>query len=94
MNQPPQPSPHQRQEAVALRYHEKLETAPRVLAKGSGTIAEKILAIARDHGIPLYEDSDLVTLLSVLDIDAEIPPHLYRALAEVLAHLYRIGQQK
>jgi flagellar biosynthesis protein len=78
-----------RRRAVALRYDEVNEAAPRVLAKGQGDIAERIIALAELHGIPLHEDKDLVRLLSVLEIDVEIPPALYRALAEVLAHLYR-----
>jgi flagellar biosynthesis protein len=80
---------------VAVRYREDLEAAPRVLARGKGPVAERILEIAREHGIPLHEDADLVHLLGALDLDAEVPPALYRALAEVLAHIYRInGRQR
>lgn len=75
--------------AVALRYREDQEHAPRVLAKGGGPVADRIIALAREHGVPLHEDKDLVTLLGALEIDAEIPPMLYHALAEVLAQLYR-----
>jgi flagellar biosynthesis protein len=78
-----------RRRAVALRYDQEQESAPRVLAKGQGDLAERIIALAAEHGIPLHEDKDLVRLLGVLDIDVQIPPALYRALAEVLAHLYR-----
>lgn len=78
-----------RRRAVALRYDDVHESAPRVLAKGQGDIAERIIALAQEHGIPLHEDKDLVRLLGVLEIDVQIPPTLYRALAEVLAHLYR-----
>ncbi len=78
-----------RQEVVALRYDTEKESAPRVLAKGQGTIAERILALARENNIPLYEDQDLVELLSVLDLNTEIRHTLYMALAEVLAHIYR-----
>ncbi len=74
---------------MALRYDEANETAPRVLAKGQGDIAERIIALAKQHGIPLYEDRDLVRLLGILELDVEVPPMLYRALAEVLAHIYR-----
>ena len=83
--QPPRPV------AVAMRYDRDEDRAPRVLAKGQGDIAERILAIAREHGIPLHEDRDLVRLLMVLGLDVEIPPHMYRALAEVLAHVYRVN---
>ncbi|HEX3132786.1 MAG TPA: EscU/YscU/HrcU family type III secretion system export apparatus switch protein [Planctomycetota bacterium] len=86
---PDEPAREARRRAVALRYDDIHESAPRVLAKGQGDIAERIIALAHLHGIPLHEDKDLVRLLGVLDIDVQIPPALYRALAEVLAHLYR-----
>ncbi len=75
--------------AVAMRYRQGDDHAPKITAKGSGLIAEKIMELARAHGIPLHEDADLVRLLGVLETDVEIPPTLYRALAEVLAHVYR-----
>jgi flagellar biosynthesis protein len=75
-----------------MRYQQELDHAPRVLAKGQGEVADRIIALARQHGIPLHEDKDLVRLLGVLEIDAEVPPTLYRALAEVLAHLYRANR--
>jgi flagellar biosynthesis protein len=78
-----------RRRAVALRYDQDREAAPRVLAKGKGDIAERIIALAKLHDIPLHEDRDLVRLLGILDLDVEVPPMLYRALAEVLAHIYR-----
>ena len=75
--------------AVALRYHADVDHAPRLLAKGGGMVADRIIALAKEHGVPLHEDRDLVTLLAGLEIDAEVPPALYQALAEVLAHVYR-----
>ena len=74
-----------------MRYDADSESAPRVVAKGQGEVAERILAIAAEHGIPLHEDRDLLRLLMVLDLDVEIPPHMYKALAEVLAHIYRVN---
>jgi flagellar biosynthesis protein len=86
---PPRPA------AVAMRYDADSDGAPKVVAKGHGEVAERILAIAAEHGIPLHEDKDLLRLLMVLDLDVEIPPHMYKALAEVLAHVYRVnGQQR
>ena len=82
-----------RRRAVALRYHSSEDASPRVLAKGQGEIAERIIALAASHGVPLHEDRDLVQLLGVLDLDVEVPPGLYRALAEVLAHVYRANAQ-
>ncbi len=81
-----------RRRAVALRYREDEGNAPRVLAKGSGEIADRILALAREHDIPLHEDRDLVAVLGALEIDQPVPPALYVALAEVLAHIYRANR--
>ncbi len=83
-----------RRRAVAVRYREDEADAPKVLAKGQGPVAERIIALARSHGIPLHEDRDLVRLLGILDLDAEVPPSMYRALAEVLAHVYRANRAK
>jgi flagellar biosynthesis protein len=77
--------------AVALKYDEKKDRAPRVIAKGRGEIAEKIVAIAKENNVPLYEDKNLVQILEALDLKTEIPPELYRAVAEVLAFVYRLN---
>jgi flagellar biosynthesis protein len=79
--------------AVALRYDKEADSAPRVVAKGRGNVAEKILQIAREYNIPLKEDPILVDALSTLDLYQEIPPELYRAVAEVLAFVYRLTQR-
>lgn len=78
-----------RQLAVALRYDPQRESAPRVLAKGSGRLAQRIIDLARDRGIALHRDDELVQVLAGLEVDKEIPPRLYLALAEVLAYLYQ-----
>lgn len=75
--------------AVALKYEPKSEFAPKVVASGRGTVAEQILAIAFAKGIKVREDADLVKLLSVLDIDSEIPIEAFAAVAEILAYVYR-----
>lgn len=72
--------------AVALHYDG--ERAPRVTAKGSGPLAERILAVAREHGIPLREDEALVEVLAQVALGDEIPETLYRAVAEVIAFVY------
>ena len=77
--------------AVALKYDREKDGAPKVIAKGRGEIAEKIIAIAREHNLPLYEDQNLVQILEALDLETEIPPELYRAVAEVLAFVYRLN---
>jgi flagellar biosynthesis protein len=85
---------NKQQKAVALKYSQNRESAPMVAAKGKGAIAEKIIAIAKEHGIPIREDADMVELLSRLDLDTEIPPHLYKAVAEILAFIYKMNNTK
>jgi flagellar biosynthesis protein len=75
--------------AVALQYDGN--EAPRITATGKGEIAERIMALAEEHGIPLREDPDLVTLLAQLDLGTEIPSNLYVAVAEVLAFAYTVS---
>ncbi len=79
----------ERKKAAALRYTEGVDAAPRVVARGRGWLAEKMIALAREHGVPVHEDRALVEILSTLDTHEEIPPELYRAVAEVLAFIYR-----
>jgi flagellar biosynthesis protein len=78
--------------AIALRYDKDKDHAPKVIAKGRGKIAEKILEIAKAHNLPLYEDKNLVQILEALELETEIPPELYRAVAEVLAFIYRLNK--
>jgi flagellar biosynthesis protein len=80
--------------AVALRYNKETDSAPRVVAKGRGSVAEKILQIAKEYDIPLKEDPLLVEALSTLDLYQEIPSELYRAVAEVLAFVYRLTKKQ
>ncbi len=75
--------------AVALAYGPESEFAPRVVAGGRGSIAEKILEIAFAHDVKVRQDADLAQLLSALDIDDEIPVEAFSAVAEILAYIYR-----
>jgi flagellar biosynthesis protein len=92
-----QASPHGsgdfRQRAVALRYNRDKEHAPRIVAKGSGQIAERIIEVARAHGVTLYEDKDLIELLSKLELYDVIPAQLYQVIAEILAFVYRLNKK-
>lgn len=83
----------QRKKAAALRYKPKEDAAPKIVAKGSGAMAERILAIAKEHNIPLKDDPQLVEVLSALDLYQEIPPQLYKAVAEVLAFVYKVTKK-
>jgi flagellar biosynthesis protein len=77
--------------AVALTYDKDKDAAPKVVAKGRGQVAEKIIETARAHHVPLVEDENLVQVLEALDLETQIPPELYRAVAEVLAFVYRLN---
>jgi flagellar biosynthesis protein len=78
-----------RQNAVALAYREG-DGAPKVVAKGQGLVADQIIARAREAGVFVHESKELVSLLMGVDLDRQIPPSLYRAIAELLAWLYYI----
>lgn len=77
--------------AVALRYAAGKDAAPRVVAKGRRLTAERIMEVARRHHVPLHEDPNLVEVLEALDLNLEIPPELYRAVAEILVFVYRLN---
>ena len=78
------------QEAVAIRYDRDRENAPRVVAKGKGFVAEQLLMIARRHAVPVYQNQTVTQLLMAVELDREIPPELYQAVAIVLAYVYRM----
>ena len=80
-----------RRVAVALGYEPGEQSAPEVLASGLGLLAERILARARESGVPVHQDADLAEVLSNLPVGAEIPQELYEAVAEVLTFLYRMN---
>lgn len=88
-NEPQQDGPVR---AIALHYEEDASSAPRVVAQGVGDVAEKILAIAGEHGVPIQSNSDLVTLLSACDLGEEIPVELYSTVAELLTWLYGLNE--
>jgi flagellar biosynthesis protein len=78
--------------AVALRYAPKEgDTMPHVVATGKGFVAEEILRVAKLNNIPLRQDPDLAGALASLDIGSGIPPELFRAVAEVIAFVYRLN---
>lgn len=77
--------------AVALAYSGE-EAAPRVVAKGRGLVAQAIIERAHQYGVYVHESREMVALLMQLDLDQRIPPELYRAVAELLAWVYRLEQ--
>lgn len=77
--------------AAAVRYRHGEDDAPRMVACGGGDIARQIVEIARECGIPIEEDGDLLHLLEQLDLGEEIPPELYTMVAEILAFAYVVN---
>ncbi len=80
-----------RQLAVALHYDKTDGAAPRVVAKGQGTIGDKIIETARAHGVPVETNAGLAAALSEVEIGDEIPLDLYKAVAEVLVFILRMS---
>ena len=81
-----------RQLAVALHYDRS--GAPRVIAKGRGTVGAKIIEVAREHGVPIEENEVLAGALSNVELGDEIPAELYKAVAEVLVFVLRLTRQR
>jgi len=79
--------------AVAILYDEKESLTPKVVASGKGVIAEKIIETAREAGVHIQEDPNLVELLSKVPIGDDIPVELYQTVAEVLAFVYQINDK-
>jgi flagellar biosynthesis protein len=78
--------------AIALNYDG--ENAPRLTAKGRGELAQRILDLAKEHDVPLHEDSDLAALLAQIPLGEEIPETLYRAVAEIIAFAYLLSGKR
>jgi flagellar biosynthesis protein len=83
------PEVPERRRAAALRY-EQGDHAPRVTATGTGLVAERIIAAAREAGVPVRSDPALARALAALQLDSDIPPEMWRAVAEALAWAYRL----
>jgi flagellar biosynthesis protein len=76
--------------AAALAYDPSRDGAPKLVAKGQGELAARILEIAEDHGVPIRTDAELLAIVQLLDIGDEIPVEAFEAVAEILSYLYRI----
>jgi flagellar biosynthesis protein FlhB len=80
--------------AIALVYQREEMVAPQVVAKGAGYVAERIKAIAQEHAIPLVENKPIAQqLFKTVDIGETIPEGLYKAVAEILAYVYRLEKR-
>lgn len=79
--------------AVALKYEADKNSAPVVLAKGTGLVADRIIFEASDHGVAVHEDSSLVEVLLQLEVQEEIPSELYAVMAEILSFVYQADRR-
>lgn len=75
--------------AVALRYEQHKESAPRIVAKGAGEVAIAMIRVAEEGKVPVLEQSELVDSLISLELDSVIPEELYLAVAQILAYVYQ-----
>lgn len=80
--------------AVALRYDENKDVAPVIVASGLGYMAERIVEMANENGVPVYEDNSLATVLTQLDLGTAIPEELYQAIVDIYAYFLRYNPQK
>jgi len=83
---------HLRRSAAALRYRQLSEAAPRLVGKGKGYLAHKIIDIARENGIPIVQNPDLISLLMELDVEDSIPEEAYKIVAEIYAFILKIDE--
>jgi flagellar biosynthesis protein len=82
-----------RNKAVALKYNAEQDKAPIVIASGYGEIADKIIDIAENNGIPVFRDDSAASLLCMLDVGTAIPPELYEVVAAIYCQLLKISSQ-
>jgi flagellar biosynthesis protein len=83
--------PEDQRPKAAATIREGEDAAPRLVAKGQGHIAGKILQLAKDNQIPVHEDPALIEILSKMNLDEHIPGECYRVVAEILAWIYRLS---
>jgi flagellar biosynthesis protein len=81
-----------RKTAIAINYDKTAMAAPKLVAKGSGVIAERLIEMARENGIPVVEDKILVETLDQLNVNQQIPAELYQVVAEILVSVYRADE--
>lgn len=87
-------SQYNRKKAVALQYDENQQAAPIIVASGQGYVAEKIIETAVAHDVPVFEDSSLTTVLSQLELGAEIPEEVYQAVVDIYVYFLNYLPEK
>ena len=82
-----------KQKAVALKYNAERDEAPIVIASGYGSVAEKIIDIAEQKGIPVFRDDSAASLLCMLEVGNSVPPELYEVIAAVYCQLLQVSSE-
>ncbi len=80
--------------AVAISYDERKNAAPVIVASGMGYLAEKMVELAQECGVPIYEDNSLATVLTQLELGAEIPNELYQTIVDIYVYFLHYGENK
>ncbi|HOO75527.1 MAG TPA: EscU/YscU/HrcU family type III secretion system export apparatus switch protein [Tepiditoga sp.] len=80
--------------AIAISYNRETDTAPKVVAKGAGIIAEKIIEVAKNTDVPIIEDKNKAEEFYGVDLNVEIPKEMYKVAAEILAFIYSLDKKK
>ena len=79
--------------AVALKYKAYEDLAPKVIAKGKGELAKKIIEKAKEFDIPLFQNEELADMLLNVEVNEEVPPKMYEAVVEVFIWLYKLEEK-
>jgi len=91
-HRPTSPTDEGERVAVALQYRRAADPAPRVVAKGAGLVAQRIIETARRHAVPVVERKPLAqALYKTVEVGQEVPPQFYQAIAEILAYVYELA---
>ena len=80
--------------AVALKYKKNEDEAPKISAKGKGYVADRIIELAKTHGVTVRKDQDLAVMLEKLELDMPIPVEAYVAVAEILSYVYKANASR
>lgn len=82
-----------RKSAAAIKYDANIDNAPRLIAKGKGAVAERILELADELKIPVHRDPDLIEVLGKLNLNEEVPPEVYAVIARILSFVYKLNNK-
>lgn len=79
--------------AIALQYDKEINNAPKVVAKGSRYLADEIINIATKYDIPIKKDENMASMLEQIEVNQEIPPQMYKAVAEIFSFIYGLTNE-